>query len=204
MPRAGSPTLSWSAAAPPEVRWRWSTDSVNAGEVMPEPDDRAAELAEYSKFYSENVPRLFAFLLAMGWSVHDSADCVQETMIAALPPRWATLVNPLAWCRLAAYRKACTLAKQRREEPVQDPEQSGSPLIAPDTNFDHLEQRLQFLYWLNRLDSEKQREVVVWTYEGATTEEIATALNLNPATVRSTLRNARAALRRLREESGDR
>jgi RNA polymerase sigma-70 factor (ECF subfamily) len=40
-----------------------------------------------------------------------------------------------------------------------------------------------------------QRKVLAWTYDGATPEEIATELQMHPATVRSTLRHARAALR---------
>ena len=39
--------------------------------------------------------------------------------------------------------------------------------------------------------------------DGATPSEIAAALKMAPATVRSTLRNARETLRRLRAEDGD-
>jgi hypothetical protein len=53
--------------------------------------DQSAEVVEFSKFYMENVPRLIAFLVCQGVSVIDAADCVQETLIAALPPVWATL-----------------------------------------------------------------------------------------------------------------
>lgn len=61
----------------------------------------------------------------------------------------------------------------------------------------------EFLRWLALLDSGKQREVLAWTYDGATPVEIAAELGMNPATVRSTLRNARAALRRLRAAGGE-
>lgn len=166
-------------------------------------DDRSAEIAEFSKFYTEAIPRLVTFLLSLGWPPSDAADCAQEALVAALPPVWATLDNPLAWCRLVAYRKACDLYRQSREEPVLDPESSGSPLIAPGTDLNDLEQRHQFLYWLGQLTGNRQREVLIWTYEGATPAEIATALNLSPAAVRSTLRDARATLRRLREKKGD-
>ena len=162
--------------------------------------DEQSELAEYSKFYLENVPRLVAFLVATGWTAPDAADCVQETMIAALPPVWATLDNPVGWCRLVAFRKACDLARRRREEPVPDPELSGDPLVTPDTELDTLEQQYQLLYWLNQLTGDKQRAVLSWTCDGATPTEIAFALNMNPATVRSTLRAARSTLRRLRGE----
>lgn len=165
--------------------------------------DQSAEIAEFSKFYLENVPRLTAFLISLGWSAPDAADCVQEALVSALPPVWATLTNPLAWCRLVAYRKACDLARKRREEPAWDPEQSGCPLVAPDTNLDNLEHQHQFLQWLSRLNGDKQRAVLIWTYDGASPAEIAAALDMNPATVRSILRDARASLRRFREEGGE-
>src|SRR2546427_12935972 len=107
---------------------------------MPIVDEQSREMTEFSKFYVEYVPRLAAFLLALGWPVPDAADGVQETLIAALPPVWATLDNPAAWCRQVAFRKACDRARRRREEPVCDPEVSGSPLIAPGAELDNLEQ----------------------------------------------------------------
>jgi RNA polymerase sigma-70 factor (ECF subfamily) len=61
----------------------------------------------------------------------------------------------------------------------------------------------EFLRWLARLGSDRQRQILAWTYDGATPTEIAAELGMHPATVRSTLRNARAALRRLRAESGE-
>jgi RNA polymerase sigma-70 factor (ECF subfamily) len=56
------------------------------------------------------------------------------------------------------------------------------------------------LYWLGRLNSRRQREVLAWTYDGATPADIASELGVEPATVRSTLRNARAVLQRIRVE----
>jgi RNA polymerase sigma factor (sigma-70 family) len=164
--------------------------------------DHSTEISEYSKFYKENVERLIAFLMLQGWTRLDAADCVQETLIAALPPTWSTIENPVAWCRKVAYRKACDLLKRDREEPVDDLERAGTPLIVPGTELNDLEQGDRFLYWLKQLSGHRQREVMVWTWDGATPAEIAAALDLNPATVRSVLRDARAALRRLREEGG--
>jgi RNA polymerase sigma factor (sigma-70 family) len=63
--------------------------------------------------------------------------------------------------------------------------------------------KYELLYWLAQLDGDRQREVLVWTYDGATPAEIAEELGMKPATVRSTLRNARVQLRRLRAEGGE-
>jgi RNA polymerase sigma factor (sigma-70 family) len=165
--------------------------------------DQSADLVEFSKFYMENVPRLTAFLVCQGVSVIDAADCVQETLIDALPPVWATLEYPYAWCRCVAYRKSCDLAQRRREALFADPELAGSPLVAASIDLESFESNHEFLRWLARLGSSKQRKVLAWTYDGATPAEIAAELGMDPATVRSTLRNARAALRRLRAAGGE-
>jgi RNA polymerase sigma factor (sigma-70 family) len=163
--------------------------------------DQSAEVAEFSEFYMENVPRLIAFLVCEGVSVIDAADCVHETLLDALPPVWATLEYPYAWCRLVAHRKAYDLAKRRRETPFADPELAGSPLVAAGIDVEYFESRYEFLRWLALLGGGRQREVLAWAYDGATPAEIAAELGMDPATVRSTLRNARATLRRLRAEA---
>lgn len=165
-------------------------------------DDRPAELEQYSKFYVEYLPRLVAFLIYNGLSLADAADCAQEALIDALPPVWGTLEHPYAWCRRVAHRKSNRLRGARREVPVSDWDgRYGTPLITPGAELEQFERNHEFLHWLNRLDSEREREVLAWFYDGATTAEIAEELRIEAATVRSTLRNARAKLRRLREEA---
>jgi DNA-directed RNA polymerase specialized sigma24 family protein len=155
-------------------------------------DDRAAELTEYSKFYLEHVPRLIAFLIYQGLSLTDAADCAQDTMIDALPPVWATLHHPYAWCRLVAHRKAIALRARSREIPIAQPcEGIGRPLINPSAQLEEFERHHEFLFWLRQLGGDRQRQVMAWTYDGATPAETAEALYMTPATVRSTIRNAR-------------
>jgi RNA polymerase sigma factor (sigma-70 family) len=161
--------------------------------------DPGREMAEFSAFYREQVPRLVTFLICQGATLADAADCVQDTLIEALPPAWGTLTNPYPWCRTVAYRKLCALW-QRRVPPVEDPELAGSPLIAPNRDLDLFEQGQDFLYWLDQLRGDRQRAVLVCTYDGASTEEIAELLEMAPANVRSTLRNARVWLRRSRAQ----
>jgi RNA polymerase sigma factor (sigma-70 family) len=72
-------------------------------------------------------------------------------------------------------------------------------LIASNIDLEYLEARHELSYWLTQLRGDRQREVLVWTYDGATPVEIAAELGMSPATVRSTLRNARAVLRQLRK-----
>lgn len=164
---------------------------------------QSAELTEFSKFYLENVPRLVAFLICQGISLNDAADCVQETLIDALPPVWCTLEYPYAWCRRVAHWKACDLLQRRQEAPCADPELAGSPLLASDVDVENFEASHELLRWLAQIKSDKQRQILAWTYDGATPAEIAAELGMKPATVRSTLRNVRAALRQLRAEGGE-
>jgi RNA polymerase sigma-70 factor (ECF subfamily) len=151
--------------------------------------DPRQELAEFAAFYSETVPRLVTFLICQGATLADAADLAQDTLVEAMPPVWQTLLQPYSWCRTVAYRKLCALWK-RGVPPVGDPELAGSPL-----------------YWLDQLRGDRQRAVLVCTYDGATTDETAELLEMAPANVRSTLRNARESLRRSRTEhtpGGDR
>jgi DNA-directed RNA polymerase specialized sigma24 family protein len=164
--------------------------------------DQTSEIVEYSKFYVENVPRLVAFLITQGVATADAADCVQECMIDALPPVWGGLMHPYAWCRSVSYRKACALARRGREAPTADPERAGHPLLQPGTELDRFEQDHEFLRQLGQVRGDRQRTVLAWSYDGASPAEIATALQMEPATVRSTLRDARAALRRIRAREG--
>jgi RNA polymerase sigma factor (sigma-70 family) len=77
------------------------------------------------------------------------------------------------------------------------------PLLAPNFRAENFEENHEFLHWLARVKSDRQRQILAWTYDGATPTEIAAELDMHPATVRSTLRNVRAALRRLRAEGGE-
>jgi RNA polymerase sigma-70 factor (ECF subfamily) len=43
----------------------------------------------------------------------------------------------------------------------------------------------------------RQRQVLAWTYDGATPTEIAEALQISPDAVRANLHKARAAMRRI-------
>jgi len=159
-----------------------------------------ANAAEFVAFYMQAIPRLVAFLRWQGASLPDAAECAQEALTQALPPRWSTIDHPHAWCRRVASRlyarRVATL-----EEPVEDAEAAGSPLLAPGTDLDAFEQRHSVLRLLDRLPS-RQRQVMAWTYDGATPSEIAAELQITPEAVRSNLKKARAALRNHLQENG--
>jgi RNA polymerase sigma factor (sigma-70 family) len=87
------------------------------------------------------------------------------------------------------------------EEVVDDPETAGTPLLPADTDIEALEQRHDVLRLLAQLPA-RQRQVMAWTYDGATPTEIADALRINPDAVRGSLKKARASLRQYLQDHG--
>jgi RNA polymerase sigma factor (sigma-70 family) len=164
----------------------------------PSPD--LAEVTAFSEFYRESVPRLVIFLRVQGASLAEAADCVQETMIQALPPKWATLDTPYAWCRTVASRTYFKRVADRREDPMADVGMAGYPLIAPGADITVLEQHHEVLRLFDRLPP-RQRQVMAWTYDGVKPAEIAQELDMNPQTVRATLRDARKNLLKMRDST---
>jgi RNA polymerase sigma factor (sigma-70 family) len=156
---------------------------------------------EYSSFYKESVPRLIAFLRWQGVPLAEAADCVQEALIQALPPKWETIKSPYAWCRVTASRIYHRRLSNCKEIPTAEVELTGCPLIAPGTNAEAIERHHQVLRLVDQL-APRQREVIAWAYDGASPGETAEGLGMNVSTVRSTLRHARAALNRMIEEEG--
>ena len=158
-----------------------------------------ADVAEFVEFYKQAAPRLVAFMRWQGASLPDAAECAQEALTESLP-RWATIEYPYAWCRRVASRLYARRVA-RLEEPVEDAETAGSPLLAPGTGLEAFEQQHSVLRTLDRLPS-RQRQVMAWTYDGATPSEIAAELQITPEAVRSNLKKARAALRNHLQENG--
>lgn len=154
---------------------------------------------EFIVFYKQSVSRLVAFLRWHGASLPDAAECAQETLTQAMQ-HWSTIHHPRAWCRRVASRLYARRVASL-EEPVEDAEAAGSPLIAPGTDLDALEQRHSVLRLIDQLPP-RQRQVMAWTYDGATPSEIATELQITPDAVRSNLKKARATLRNHVHENG--
>jgi RNA polymerase sigma-70 factor (ECF subfamily) len=158
-------------------------------------------IKEYSLFYKESVPRLISFLRWQGAPLAEAADCVQEALMQALPPKWETINNPHSWCRVAAFRIYRRRLSNCKEIPTAEVEFAGYPLITPETNTEAIEKHHQVLRLIDQL-SPRQRQVIAWTYDGASSVEVAEGLGIKISTVRSTLRAARAALNRMIEEEG--
>lgn len=160
----------------------------------------AAVVAEFTTFYKATLPRLVAFLRWQGAPLPDAADCAQAALAACFQ-QWSTIERPYAWCRTTASRDYARQLATIREHPVDDLDTVGSPRLISAAEIDALEHRHTVLALLARLPL-RQRQVLAWTYDGATTTEIAETLHISPETVRSNLRHARTTLRALRDELG--
>ena len=159
-----------------------------------------AQVEAFTAFYRGAAPKLVAFLRWQGAPLPDAADCAQEALTLAFR-EWSTLHQPYAWCRLVASRLYARRVATVHEHPVEDLDRAaGCPLVAPGTLLDDLEQRHTILALLDQLPP-RQRQVMAWTYDGATPTEIAEALQITPEAVRSNLHKARTTLRRIPGES---
>jgi RNA polymerase sigma factor (sigma-70 family) len=177
-----------STGRPPVTAPAPADPHVHPDPPLPHPVDTAA----FTAFYRRSAPRLVAFLCWHGARLPDAAECAQEALTQAFQ-RWSAIDHPYAWCRLVASRLYARRVASL-EELTEDVETAGSPLIAPGTDIADFEQRHDFLRLLARLPA-RQRQVMAWTYDGATPTEIAAALGISPGSVRGSLKKARAALR---------
>lgn len=164
------------------------------------PVDPAATAA-FAAFYRESAPRLIAFLRWQGAPLPDAAECAQEALTLAFH-KWSTIQQPHAWCRTVASRLYARRVADIEEEPVDDPETVGTPLLPAGTDIDaSWNNATNVLRLLARLPA-RQRQVMAWTYDGATPTEIAEALRISSDAVRGSLKKARASLRQYLQDPG--
>ena len=174
-------------------------DAADVGLVSPErglpeldpPPNKVALDLEFSLFYDAEMPRLVAFLMVRGVRANIAPDIAQEALTEAYRS-WSAIDNHRAWARTVALRLWQRRLKYLTTE-LPCEELHDDQLLALD-DADEIENRHIFLELLKEL-SDIQREVMAWTYDGYTPNEIALYMKKSPATVRSTLRNARAIYR---------
>ncbi|MGH3784101.1 MAG: RNA polymerase sigma factor [Pseudonocardiaceae bacterium] len=175
--------------------------SLDVDHRAPAPTEPSVDVVEeFTTFYKATLPQLVAFLRWQGAPLPDAADCAQESLAACFR-QWSTIERHHAWCRTTASRAYVRRLATIREHPVDDLNTVGSPLITPTTDIDALEHRHTVLAILDRLPL-RQRQVLAWTYDGATPTEIAETLHISPEAVRSNLHHARTTLRAHRDELG--
>jgi RNA polymerase sigma-70 factor (ECF subfamily) len=142
---------------------------------------------DFDAFFRADFPSLVAFLCKAGFEVETARDVAAEAMLQALES-WPSIDEPRAWVRGAAGRLLTGQAQERREwAPLDDlPDEALAALV---------DQHSRIIELLAQLP-DQQRMVLTWSLDGFTPAEIAKALRITPATVRSNLRHVRERLRR--------
>ncbi|GGN26354.1 RNA polymerase sigma factor [Lentzea pudingi] len=156
-----------------------------------------ASSLDFDDFFRCEFARLVAFLVKMNFDRATSEDSASEAMLAARG-KWATLRYPRAWVRKAAYGNAVESIERSREG-IRRALSGGWLNTSNDHSVDDtlaaVVEQPQVEYLLAKLP-ERQRLVFAWHLDGFTNVEIAEALEMTSATVRSTLRHARDRLKK--------
>jgi RNA polymerase sigma factor (sigma-70 family) len=145
---------------------------------------------QFNQFYRLFTPRLVRFLMWHGASLHLSADVAQEAMRRAYD-NWETIKRPEAWVRVVAGRELVRhQIDQRLETPVGHIPETPVLLADPDAVSEEFESVLKLLRDLPI----RQRQVMAWTYDGFSIQEISEILKISEEAVRGSLYKARKSL----------
>lgn len=156
----------------------------------------------FDDYFAAAYPRLVKFLIIEGFGWADAQDVAQEAL-ADLYRHWAEVGHRDAWVRTVARRTAVKLAQRDRDRLRRTVRggwvtpDSTDPLAAVEERFASDQRMSKLLAVL----SDRQREVLAWALDGFSPTEIAHQIgNITPATVRSTLSQARERLKLLLDE----
>jgi RNA polymerase sigma factor (sigma-70 family) len=155
--------------------------------------------AAFADFYREFMPSLVGFLVVQGVPLRHAVDVAQETMTHAYR-RWAAIQFPKAWTREVASKRWARHLASVEEDLVDDIPDSA--LLRTDVDLAAWEQRHDILHGLHQLPP-RQRQVLAWTLDDYTPQEIATALRMTPDAVRANLYKARTNIVQYLRDGGD-
>jgi RNA polymerase sigma factor (sigma-70 family) len=150
------------------------------------PDD------DFDAFFRSRYTDLVAFVMRLGARLDDAEEAAQEAMVAAYAS-WPRIRDPAAWTWRVAYRSFLAQVRRRRLREVLVPTEALYQRADPAEPEADLLWRDRFHRLLAGL-AERQRRIVALWYEGYPVREIAGRLNVEPGTVRSAFRHARARL----------
>lgn len=145
---------------------------------------------DFDAFFRTDFPPLVAFLCKAGFEVETARDVAAEAMLHLLEA-WPTAEDPRAWVRRVAARLLGHAGDARADLSLAGDPHDDEKLAAL------VEQHADFIGLLADLP-DQQRMVLTWSLDGFTPTQIAHALRVAPATVRSNLRHVRERLRRHR------
>lgn len=145
---------------------------------------------DFDAFFRAEFAPLVAFLCKAGFEVETARDVAAEAMLHALEA-WPTPEDPRAWVRRVAGRLLDAAGGARTDWTLAGDPQDDEKLAML------VDQHAALLDLLAALPGQ-QRMVLAWSLDGFTPSQIAHALRIAPATVRSNLRHVRERLKRHR------
>ncbi|MFJ9782630.1 helix-turn-helix domain-containing protein [Amycolatopsis sp. NPDC101161] len=162
---------------------------ANAPDSDAPPGSSDQVVDDFDDFFRAEFPRLVAFLCKAGYEVEMARDVATEAMLNALEA-WPAIKDPRAWIRRVAGRLVDTAGDARAGWPPGGPQDDEKLAMLVD---DHA----GFIDLLASLTGQ-QRMMLAWSLDGFTPAQIAQALRIAPADVRSNLRHVRERIRRHR------
>ncbi|MCR6483141.1 sigma-70 family RNA polymerase sigma factor [Amycolatopsis sp. OK19-0408] len=148
---------------------------------------------DFDAFFRADFPPLVAFLCKAGFEVETARDVAAEAMLHLLEA-WPTAEDPRAWVRRVAGRLLGHGGDARADWSLAgDPHDDEALAVLVEPHADLID--------LLAALPDQQRMVLTWSLDGFTPTQIARALRVAPATVRSNLRHVRERLRRHRAAS---
>jgi RNA polymerase sigma-70 factor, ECF subfamily len=142
---------------------------------------------DFEEFFDAEFPRVVAYCLALGLARPAAEDITQEAFLTVLR-RWDTITNPPAYLRKVAFHLAI---RRPYEIPHHDLATSQAPARSDAPS--PLEERHVVLEALRQLPSQQQAVFALF-FDDQPIPDIAEALDISAATVRSHLRHARRRL----------
>jgi len=146
---------------------------------------------------------LIGYLIKTGVHLEDAQDAVNETL-TRMCENWSTIDSPKAWARTTAYRIAVDAMRARRSEEDKNRRAGTQPgQVGPGSDdLWMLKEEQRSVIARIRTLPYRQRLVIALHLDGFTNTEIARSIGIDPQTVGSHLRHAKARLRADLEADG--
>jgi RNA polymerase sigma-70 factor, ECF subfamily len=166
-----------------------------------------AEQEQQSRFFSDNLRRIFLLIYRIVDNVADAQDLTQEAFIKALQRQDQLKDTEKAahWLSRIASNTAIDFLRRHGKvnfceidtliEPLREPSQSPEQVVLRSENRAYLEEGLKVL------TARERTALLLRDVEGLPADEVARQMNCSKATVRSHIANARIKFRRYIERN---
>ncbi|MDR7275539.1 RNA polymerase sigma factor [Catenuloplanes atrovinosus] len=150
----------------------------------------------FDDYFRARFTSLIALLVKVEAARFDEAEDAAAAAMSAAHPLWDTIIEPDKWVWRVARNHFLKVRLRERRRTRRLWEMIDHLTPKRDCSLPDDESEELVLDLVGRLPKE-QRAVMAFTYDGWSPAEIAELLEKDPQTVRSTLRQARTAVRRM-------